>query len=78
MNETPFASPQEIEQGSDITSYNHTPVNWTFSPVTVTGKETGGVFFLGIIAVTLMIALLRALGRSHALEVQLAQRPPVA
>ena len=43
----------------------------TFSPVTVT--EATGATFLGIIALILLVALLRALARNRQLEGQLAR-----
>ena len=48
--------------------------NSTFSPVIVSGKETTGAFFLGVLAIILTIALLRAQARNRELEVQLVQR----
>jgi|GEM_PF-4102683 len=78
MNEDQFASPRETNPNPGASAGNQNPRNWTFSPVTVTATETGGVIFLGTIAIVLIIALLRTLARNRKLEIQLAQRSPVA
>ncbi len=65
-----FPSGANPKPSADADAYR--PGNYTFSPVTVT--ETTGAAFLGILALTLLIALLRALARNRELEIQLAQQ----
>jgi len=64
MTNTP--SPHSPETPAGLGRYAE-----TFSPVTVT--EATGATFLGIIALILLIALLRAQARNRQLEVQLAR-----
>jgi hypothetical protein len=47
----------------------------TYNSVTVTNADTIGSVFLGLIALTLLAALIRAQARIEALTRQLAQRP---
>jgi hypothetical protein len=45
-----------------------------YSPVTVTNNDTVGATFLGLIAILLLVALLRAEARYRALEKRLSQK----
>lgn len=51
------------------------PKPGTYSPVTVHQEDTIGAIFLGLIAFSLLVALLRLAASHRALAAQLAARP---
>ncbi len=72
LNDEPLAMPDDAEAKSSAGAGTCRPGNYTFSPVIAT--DTIGAAFLGIVALTILLALLRALAHNRALELQLTKQ----